>query len=121
VNTYTNPPPSCADNWVDTSPPPVKQIPAFPQLPDLIDGQLYWMKLVQSGPWGALTLHPGGDSALAVQGSKTNARRGNTLHYFDSLSIKIFNYYFFSNANKTITSDLLGDREIGLYAEWSGV
>jgi len=72
VNLYANYPSSCADNWVETSPPPIKQIPSFPPLPDKIDGQLYSLALGQSGPWGDITLHPGGDSALVVQTSPSN-------------------------------------------------
>jgi len=121
VNLYANYPPSCADNWVDTSPPPIKQIPSFPQLPDKVDGSLYSIRLGQSGPWGNIALHPGGDSALAVQLSPSGTGRENTLHYFESLSNEIFNSYFFSRTKKAITADLLGDRLLGHYAEWAGV
>jgi len=122
VSLYANHPPSCADNWVDSQPPPAKQIPAFPQLPDEVDGQLYSMELGQSGPWGAINLQPAGDSALAVRVSPSNPGTGNTLHYFESLSSEILNSYSFGRFNnKTFVSDLNGDRVVGGYAEWSGV
>ena len=110
---------SCADNWVDTQTPSSKQIPISPALPNMRDGELYWMKLVSSASWGAIAINTDGDSALAAQASPSTPGNGG-LYRIESLSSQVLDLYNFDHGGQVI-SDLRGDRPYGLYAKWAGV